>query len=197
MEPGRASEAWCGLDGTPNAGEVGNTENAESWDGATLGGEWRLWGMEIAADAMIIDQSMDVNGNGWITYSTPYDGGLFWLSKDGAWGDGTVDFTGYLTYYDVVATVTYVGWNPVGATSNISAAGYFDTSPEWVVEFLIANAMMIWHPGRGTTMPGGYPPFLCGAPTGELFDVCCITMSFQPPVGTEQYSWGAVKSLYR
>jgi hypothetical protein len=198
MESGRASEAWCGLDGTPGPGEPGDTENAQSWDGTSLGAEWRLWGMEIgAAGATAIDQSMDGGGNGWITYSTPYDGGLFWLSKDGAWGDGTVDFTGYLTHYDVITTVTYVGGNPIGATSNISAAGYFDTAPQWVVEFVIANALMAWSPAWGTPMPTGYPPFLCDAPTGELFDVCCITMSFQPPVGTEQYSWGAIKSLYR
>lgn len=198
MLPGRASETWCALDGTPYAGDPGNTENAQSWDGVGLGTEWRLWGMEIGeAGASMIDSNIDGGGNGWVTYSTPYDGGVFWLSKDGEWGDGTTDFTGYLTRYDVVTTITYVGGNLVGASSNISAAGYFDTVPQWVVEFIIANALLIWHPAYGTPMPGDYPPLLCDAPTGELFNVCCVTLSFQRPVNTEQYTWGAVKALYR
>jgi hypothetical protein len=200
MLPGRASEAWCAVDGTPHPGEPGNKENAESWDSLalTLGTEWKLWDMTIDENgAILIDSDIDSLGNGHATYSTGYNGGQFWLSKDGAWGDGSVDFTGYLTDYDVVITLTYVYGNMVGATSNITARGYFNTVPEYVVEFLIANAMMAWHPSWAAPMPGNYPPFLCSAVTGELFHVCCVTMSFQPPIGVEEASWGAVKNIYK
>lgn len=202
MLPGRASEAWCGLDGTYGPGEEGNAENAMSWDsvGSTLAGEWKLYGMTAdPLGAVMIDMNLDGNGTGSITYRTNYDGGEFWLSKDGAWGDGTVDYTGYMTSYVVVATVTYVYGKMVGATSNVTAHGVFDNCPmkDAVVEFVIANAMLVWHPAWGGTPPGNYPPGLCTTTGVELFDVCCVTMNFQPAVPVEELSWGKIKSLYK
>ena len=197
MEPGRASEAWCPPAVFP--GRPGNTENAQSWDGAALGTEWKLWGMSIDAyGAVEIANTIDGNGNGSITYQTQYDGGQFWLSKDGLWGDGVNDLTGEMANYTVITTVTYSAGTMVGATSNITATGLFDSCRPGVsaISFVIANAMLIWHPAWPAAMPSGYPLFLCGAPTGELFGVCCITMQLGP-VPVEEQSWGFLKSLYR
>jgi len=198
MLPGRASEAWCPP--TVYPGVPGNTENAESWDGAYLGTEWKLWGMTIdETGAVETGRDMDADGNGWITYTTHYEGGQFWLSKDGDWGDGVSDYTGTMTNYTVITTVTYVAGELVGATSNVTATGVFDDCRlrDAVVKFVIANAMLAWHPSWASPPPPDYPELLCGAPTGELFDVCCITMEIASAVPAVDRSWGVVKSMYR
>ncbi len=202
MLPGRASEAWCGLDGTYDPGEQGNVENAKSWDSSadSLGSEWKLYGMTIDANSAVeINRSLNEYGTGTVTYRTDYDGGVFWLSRYGAWGDGTADYTGTLTSYAVVTTVSYSYGNLAGATSNINATGIFDDCrlKDAVVEFIIANAMLVWHPAWGGDPREGYPDYLCTTPLGELFEVCCVTLSFQPAVPVDQMSWGVLKSYYK
>lgn len=193
--PGRASEAWCaGL----GPGVPGNTENAMSWDGATLGAQWHAWGMAIDdAGAIETARDIDANGTGWIDYTTNYDGGLFWLSGSGAWGGPAEGFTGYLTYYNVSTRVSYLKGEMVGASSNVFFTGIFDDCPNCAIEYAITNALFVWRTGMGSPPPN-YPPFLCGASAGEYFDVCCIVMKiFCNEVGTEPTSWGAIKSIYR
>jgi hypothetical protein len=46
--------------------------------------------------------------------------------------------------------------------------------------------------------PANYPPLLCSAALGELFDVCCIRAQIgcaPTPVG--EATWGGVKVLFR
>jgi hypothetical protein len=176
-------------------------ENAMSWDGGVaLGTEWKLWGMTIdATGAVETGQDMDEYGTGWVSYTTHYDGGQFWLSKDGDWGDNVTDLTGTMSNYTVNTTVTYYHGSLVGATSNISATGIFDNCPMGtsVIRFIIANASLDWHPAFGTPMPSDYPPFLCSATIGELFFVCCVIMEIDGAVPVDNRSWGAIKSLYR
>lgn len=192
---GRASEAWCG-DAGP--GRPGNTENAASWNGSALGTQWKAWGMYIdefgAAES---GSNIDGFGNGWIDYETNYLGGEFWLSKDHIWGDGVNDITGTITYYNVATRVTLVGGQPVGATSNIYFTGVFDGCPDHILEYAITNAMQVWRSDSGNPKPGNYPGMLCGANSGELFDVCCITASIRESVAVEESSWGAVKEMYK
>jgi hypothetical protein len=199
---GRVSEAWCGANGEPiMPGRPGNTENAMSWDGTALGTQWRVWDMAIDENgAGEIGNTLDGNGNGTITYSTNYLGGQFWLSKDHTWSYGIVDLMGDITSYLVITTVTYVAGNAVGATSNVSFTGVFSDCPQangCVIEFAIANAILVWSSAYGTPLPADYPDFLCGADMGELFDACCITASLDCLVSAEESTWGAVKSLYR
>lgn len=199
---GRVSEAWCGADGQPlMPGRPGNTENAMSWDGSLLGGQWRVWGMTIDENGAVeIGNTVDGDGNGTITYSTSYLGGEYWLAKEHTWSFGYVDLTGELTSYLVIATVTYVGGTAVGATANVSFTGRFSECPEdnnCVIDFAIANAMLIWRSDYPTPMPADYPDFLCGATMGELFDACCITISIDCAVAEQPTTWGGVKSLYR
>lgn len=190
---GRASEAWCGTPEQP--GVPGNQENALSWDGATLGAQWHVWGMTIdEAGAGMVASDIDEYGNGWIDYVTNYDGGQFWLDGD-HFGDGSTDFTGNIMYYNVSARVTLVGGVPVGLTSNITFNGLFNECDCCYLEFVIANAMRIWD-GINGPMPPDYPPFICGT-NGELFDACCITASISCYVSTRETSWGGIKTLHR
>jgi hypothetical protein len=191
--PGRVSEGWCG---TPvNGGVPGNTEDAMSWDGATLGGQWHVWGMAIdAAGAGETGRSIDATGTGWIDYVTNYEGGQFWL--DGAhFGTGAMDFTGTIDYYNVGTRITLLYGAVVGVTSNVTFNGRFAECDCCYIEFAIANAMRVWVDGQGTILPD-YPAFFCGT-TGELFDACCILASISCPVGTEETSWGAIKEMHK
>lgn len=192
---GRSSEAWC----TPeyqNAGVPGNTESAMSWDGTTLGTQWRFWGMAIdATGAVLTNDQIDVYGNGFRDYSTNYVGGQFWLAGWHTWSDGT-DLTGTVTYMNVGAKISFVGGQVVGVTSNILIQGVFDTCPNCVIEYSISNALRVWDPTAGA-MPADYPDWACGT-TGELFDVCCIVAHIVcDEVGNEESTWGAIKEMYK
>ncbi|MFO7652555.1 MAG: hypothetical protein R6X25_01920 [Candidatus Krumholzibacteriia bacterium] len=199
---GRVSEAWCGADGSPVApGQPGNVENAYSWDGVTLGTQWRVWGMAVdASGPQLSSDTVDANGNGSRTYVTNYVGGEYWLSGAYDWTNGSEDLTGVLESYLVVTTLTFIGGNVVGQTSNVTLTGRFTECPEannCVLEFAIANAILDWRSDFGMPMPAGYPAFLCGATQGELFSSCCITMRVNCAVGAEGTTWGALKQLYR
>ncbi len=196
MIGGRASEAWCsGL----GPGRPGNTEAAESWNGAALGTQWKVWGMAIdATGAVETARYFDANGNGWIDYSTNYTGGQFRLDGNHLWGDGTGDFTGTVGYFNVGARVSYVGWQAVGVTSNIFMTGVFDGCPSCSIEYAISNAMLVWRAGYPAPMPANYPAFQCGAAMGELFEVCCVVAKIHcAPIATESSTWGGIKGLYR
>lgn len=196
MIGGRASEAWCSGAGP---GQPGNTDNAASWNGSALGTQWRLWGMAIDEDGAVeTARDIDGGGNGWIDYVTHYTGGVFWLDGDHVWGTGNGDFTGYVTYYEVTARVTYSGGQPVGVSSNIFLTGVFDDCPNCAIEYAISNALLVWRTGYPEPMPSDYPAFECGATTGELFDVCCVKMKIHcTPIATESSTWGAIKGFYR
>ena len=193
---GRASESWCSGVGP---GQVGNTEYAMSWDGTSLGTQWKVWGMAIDQNGAVeTARHFDASGWGWIDYNTNYAGGQFWLSGDHIWGDGSADFTGVLTYYNVSARVNYVGWQPVGVTSNIILTGVFDGCSSCRIEYAISNAMLVWQTGYPAAMPADYPPFLCSATSGELFTACCIIAKIHcTPVATEDSTWGGIKALYQ
>ena len=202
MLPGRASEAWCAADGMPlSAGVPGNTQTAQSWDGVALGTQWQANGMQIDANgAVLLSDTVDGSGNGQRTYITNYVGGQFWLTANHSWADGLADLTGPLHGYQVIITITYVANTAVGATSNITFSGTFDDCPganSCEITFTIANAMLIWRPDSGLTMPAGYPDFLCGANLGELFDICCVTMQIYCAVPTTDETWSTLKALYR
>lgn len=193
--PGRATEAWC--NGGP--GQPGNTQSAMSWDGATLGTEWKIWGMEIDGNgAQLTVDTVDANGNGIRSYHTNYVGGEFWLDKDGAWGNGTVDLYGPLVMAIVDITVTYINNQMVGATSNISLAGSLADCPNGcAIDYAISNALLVWSAASGDAMPANYPDLLCSAVAGEAFDICCTTMQISCVVPNESTTWGSLKSQYK
>jgi hypothetical protein len=197
MLGGRASEAWCSGVGP---GQPGNTESTASWDGSTLGAQWRVWGMAIDANGAVeTARSFDADGNGWIDYATNYTGGSFWLDGNHLWGNGIGDFTGVVTYFQVTARVTYVRWQAVGVTSNVFMTAGFDECPNCSIEYAISSAMLEWQTGYPTPMPSGYPAFACDATMGELFDAsCCVLAKIHcTPIAAESSTWGAIKGFYR
>ena len=205
--PGRVSEAWCTT--TPveffRPGVPGNTEYAMSWDGANLGTQWEVWGMQIdAAGAGETARDIDANGTGWVDYVTNYNGGKFWLNGAHFGPPGSVDFEGILTYYNVGTRVDFFYGQVIGVTSNVTFNGWMTETCECCyIEFGIANAMRVWTYGPDPPpMPSPYPPFICGEDktpgvTGELYDACCILASISCPNSNEESSWGAIKGMYR
>jgi hypothetical protein len=200
MMTGRASEAWCGADGNPvQGGQPGNTENAESWDGSVLGTQWKIWGMAIdATGAVQVASDIDGFGNGWIDYETNYVGGEFWMSGDHTWSIDGMDLTGVITQYNVLTRMSYFFGDLVGATSNIYMQGTFDDCDECIIENVVANGCLDWHPDFGGNPPANYPPYLCDTDMGELFSVCTVSCTIScNGVATEGETWGGVKSLFR
>jgi hypothetical protein len=191
---GRSSEAWCSGEGP---GRPGNTENAQSWDGAILGGQWKVYGM-VSEGAVETARYFDAYGNGWIDYATNYTGGVFWLTNAAPWGGGAAEYWGTVKYFNVGARVNYAGWSPIGVTSNILMTGDFDACPNCAIQYAISNAILVWQTGYPTPMLADYPAFLCGATSGEQFDACCIIMKVMcNPVSTDESSWGSIKDLFR
>ena len=149
-----------------------------------------------AAGAVEVDRDVDGTGFGWIDYVTNYEGGRFWLEGTTSWSDGT-DLEGDVTICNVNARVTVVGNMPVAVTSNITIVGIFYVC-EWCSIEIAANSTRLWMTGDAAAMPTGYPPFLCGANSGELHYSCCLTASIMCSVtGTEESTWGAIKERYR
>jgi len=196
FDVGRFSESWNG-----GGGQIGNTVNAMSWDGATLGLEWVVSCPAIASSPTIIIDTRDVDGTGDIIYLTIYGGGSFWFSKDGPWGDGTEDYSGALNTFNVTSTHQYINNVRTGIRSNITLTGQFDGYDN-CMEYVISNAAFT---GETSVMPlpAGYPPFIdsgcnAGPTTGGWGDTVQIELNIfgSCVVPIEEKTWGAVKALY-
>ena len=202
IDPGRASEGWCGADGMPvGPGVPGNTINGASWNGSILGAQWTIGGMSIDANgAILVSDTIDGNGNGQRSYQTLYEGGDFWLAGSGPWTTDDVELNGGVENFLVLTTITFVGGNPVAQTSNITFNGFFYECPEFtecVIEFAIANAILVWNSNMGGTPPADYPALLCDATAGELFQSNDVTIGIDCVVATLDASWSSLKGMYR
>ena len=158
---GRFSESWMAPGGE---GMVGNTINAQSWDGSTLGTEWRVWCASIAAAPVLQSDTRDANGTGQVTYETIYGNGWFWFSRFGPWSaDNAVDFTGTIQSFVVTSTHEYVDGTRIGVRANITINGLFDQlDPTWdpaCMDYLISNTSIFGDTTMGS-LPTGYPMFL-------------------------------------
>ena len=193
---GRGTQSW---NSPLNAAQgLGDVFNSQSWDGATLGTQWRIsCGVQTAPQ---VKEDNRVAGTGSVIFRNVFVGGSFFLSKTGPWGDGINDLTGTLGITRVDVTVVYVNNVPQASRANISSDGVFNGS-NCTLTFVIANGI-----GGGDTdlmpKPPGYPDFLetsC-APTriyGSWGDINEITMRIDCPVPSRQSTWGKVKSIYR
>ncbi len=104
---------------------VNNVFNSASWDGAALAAQWVF---SCGVSTSQTSQDNRVNGIGTVVYTTNYSGGTFWLSKDGPWGDGSVDFTGTINSLIRITTLQYAADYTVTVTENINTSGNFDGS---------------------------------------------------------------------
>jgi len=178
---------------------VDNVVNAMSWDGATLGTQWRF------QCAVSISQSstnnLDANGNGTVLFETVYTGGTFWLSMAGPWSGGPVDLTGVMNTTTRNTTLQYVAFNPVAAVENVSTSGTFDGSA-CVLQFVINNNVGIGDTDIPMSLPADYPQFLDTAcqtgsrTSGSWGDVRDIMLSIDCPVPAVPSTWGHLKQVY-
>jgi len=203
---GRFSESWInGIEGN-----LGNTINAFSWDGSTLGTQWHVWCPRIGAPPVLTSDTLDSTGTGEKAYRTTYAGGRFWFGKTGPWSaDNQVDFTGSILTFRVDSTHLYVGGTRISVRSNVVMTGIFDQQyPSWdpsCLEHSINNASI-----QGTTpqapfaaqypdlldpvfCPGYGPPLPDGA-WGTATQITLLRSGCSVP--TQDVTWGQIKSRY-
>ena len=88
---GRYTEGWAGGGG---ALDPGTTLNAESWDGSTLGTQWKYWCSTSESDAVLLTDNVNTSGNGNRTYMKTFVGDYIWLSGTGPWANGDPEYLG-------------------------------------------------------------------------------------------------------
>lgn len=197
FNPGRFSESWMDMGAH---GQIGNTVNAESWTGSALGTEWKLWCPSIALPPNLVADTRDAMGTGEVTWRTTYQGGHFWLSSSGPWGDE--DYTGDLDFFIVTATYMYVFGDVLGIRSNVTTAGPFDGYNVCFI-FSINNCAFYSDTNTGPK-PVTFPAFMdqnCNTGTLARGGWGSVTeMAFQITgdcqVGTQPSTWGQIKALY-
>lgn len=200
MLVGRFSESWV----DPGShGQVGNTINAESYDAVLgLGSQWKLYCASIAFPPNLVSDTR-VDGTGEVTYKTEYSGGLFWLSKDGPWGDGSEDYTGSLSFLRATTTYMFVGGQVLGIRSNVTTSGTIDNYDD-CFEYTINNTAFYGDTDTVGPLPAGFPEFMdssCQEGTrtrggwGSVREIA-LRLLGNCTVPTQESTWGAVKALY-
>jgi hypothetical protein len=194
---GRFSESWV----DPGAhGQIGNTVNAQSWNGTALGTEWKLWCPSIQTLPVQVGDTRDVNGTGDVTYRTVYSGGHFWLGSAGPWGDE--DYVGDLDFFVITTTYMYVANKVLGIRSNVVSYGQIDGYTD-CMEYEINNAAFYGTTDMGPK-PADFPVFLdeyCGEGAwvrggwGSATQIA-IRIRGECNVPVEPSTWGQIKSLY-
>jgi hypothetical protein len=198
--PGRATESMpC-----DNCyGQVGNLIMAESWDGTSLGTNWKVSCPQISASPTLLYDGV-VSGTGQRIYQASYTGGMLWLSGTGAWGTGDPDYTGGLATFTVVAAYQYVAGTVVGIVSNINFSGTIDGYDNCFT-LAIANAELVGATPGAPAISGPFPAFKgpsdcnVAGTYGSYWDVHDITFSILGSCVTSPRSstWGGLKNMYR
>jgi hypothetical protein len=199
---GRYTEGWL-LGGS--AISAGTTLTAESWNGATLGTEWRYTCGTMTAAAILIFDNVNAQGFGNRTYMCRFVGGTIWLSGTGPWANGDPDYPGVIDSYVEYETVQYNNWVPVSAITNVQATAHFDAYPNACMAFSISNGSRVGTTDLGNVKPAGYPDLLAAgtcAPTmthGAWWNMMTLTLSISPSCATptRAATWGSLKTMYR
>lgn len=202
ISTGRYTEGWF-----PGGGALlpGTTLNAESWNGAALGTEWKYSCATEVAPAVLIHSTVNASGFGQKTYMKQFVGGRIWLSGTGPWANGDVDYPGTIDSYTEFETIQYSNFLPVAAVTNVSATAHFDAYPAACMTFAIANGSQVGSTAWGMTPPANYPAFLdgttcaAGAPEGAWWNMLTLTLSVSSGCATptKASSWGSLKAMYR
>ncbi|MFO7610446.1 MAG: hypothetical protein R6X35_14870 [Candidatus Krumholzibacteriia bacterium] len=196
---GRYTEAW---DGSGGALDPGTVLNAASWDGMTLGSQWRYSCGVETGPAMLLSDFVNAQGNGNRTYMKVFNGGTIWLSGSGPWAGGDADYPGIITNYAEYETITYQNWVPIAAVTNVQATAQFDAYPEMCMAFYIGNGTRVATTDLGEMIPANYPDLLdtnCGTgrTDGAAWDFTSVTLTVGGcAIPVQDMSWGNVKALY-
>jgi hypothetical protein len=202
---GYFSESWVDP-GTH--GQIGNTINAASWNGSALGTDWKLWCPSIIAPPVLVSDTRDGMGTGDVVWQTDYDGGYYWMSKNGPWSaDNLIDFTGTVLEFNIITTYQYVFGDLLGIRSNITMIGKFDMlDPSWDTEKCIVyeiNNASFYGSTDIEPKPADFPEFMDdNCQTGVLTrggwgDVTHIAIRIDLcTVPVESATWGSIKAMY-
>jgi len=201
IHAGRYTEGW---DAGGSALSTNTTQNCASWDGATLGTDWRYTCGTMAGPATLIFNTVNGSGNGNRTYMCPFTGGTLWLSGSGPWANGDADYPGVFDSYVEYETVQYSNWVPISAVTNVQSTAHFDAYPTTCMSFSIANGTRVGTTDLGGVMPAGFPDRLdptCAATRtlGAWWNMTAITISIASDCATpaRTSSWGSLKAIYR
>jgi len=106
---------------------IGNTVNAASWNGATLGLQWSYSCPDIASTLLLVDLMNPVTGDGQKIYKKNFTGGTFTMNGTGeAWDGGDATYTGVMNFYSETTTIIFSNFQRVNAVTDITWSGHFD-----------------------------------------------------------------------
>ncbi|MBU2501277.1 hypothetical protein KJ682_08125 [bacterium] len=198
---GRSSESFCELDGEPAVrGAPGNILEFQSWDGSSLGLQWRIQDLRIDDNgAELLFEEINENGDGYRIYHAWCTGGRYRLAPGWPWSAGPEDLHGQVISAEVAWSETILNWKLVYYFHDFSAlAGIEGCSIPQVdtIEFHVSS-LTAWIPELGHPLPADYPSFGCMAGTGDLLDVSSLGIKIDPIMPTGQVSWSTVKSWFR
>jgi hypothetical protein len=201
MLTGRYSELWFG-----GPLVVNNTLNEQSWDGTTLGTQWHWYCPWITSSVLLVN-TVNLAGNGQKIWRVTYTGGYCWLQGPGApWDGGDASYTANIDTWIAIVTETYSAFVEVGTVRNHNASATFVGYNDECMALSVTNIEKLGDTNDGP-LPADYPNFwnwftctdVGTAGPGEWGDIDGITFSITgcETVGTQEATWGAVKSLYR
>jgi len=192
FDEGRESSTWSGGGFLTTT----NVFRALSWDGAALGGDWRITCPYVVQVTLVAD--LVFGGNGSRIYQIDYTGGTFFLLGPGLpWFNGDPAYPGVLTDFTELRTLIFTGGNMVGSDSDFSFTGQFNNYSQSCLNGIANGAWL----GNGAA-PANYPANLttgCVAGgTGHWADTRDLTLTIAGcSVATQPATWGTVKSLYQ
>jgi hypothetical protein len=197
MLTGVYSETW---NGGPMA--VNNTVNEASWEGSTLGTQWKWYCAYVAAPPVLLYDGVNANGDGQKIWQVNYAGGMAWLDGAGPWAGGDLYYEATVDTWIATVTEQYSNFVEVSTIKTVNATASFVGYPDACIVLSLSN---LEKHDDGMTLPPGYPEFIDNTCTsqgttgpGEWGEVDDITYSILGcTVRTEETSWGAVKALYQ
>ena len=170
--PGRYTESFLSNGGYLT---TGNAINAGSWDGGSTATQWRVSCPELVQSLLLADFINPTTGTGQRIYQKIFAGGTFWLNGTGeAWDGGDAAYAGSIDTYEEVAVHTYVNWQVVDITADITWTGSFNQySSGTACDLYIQWAMQGVRLGDTVAgpLPPGFPPFVASS-------ACSPTRSF-------------------
>ncbi len=196
FDEGREASSWA-----PGGGflSLGGLLHAESWDGATLGVDWKVLCPQVVAVTLLVD--LVFGGNGQRIYQIDYTGGVVELGGTGPWAGGDAVYTGIVDTYVEIRTVLYTGGVKQGSVSDHSVSAHIQGYPQSCITWGIGNG--VWLGESPAIKPAGYPDYRLpgcspGANAGHWGDVRDLTVSVTGcGVATREATWGSVKALYQ
>lgn len=181
----------------------GTTLHAQSWDGMSLGTQWSYQCGVMNSDPVLISDFVGATGTGSRTYMKTFTGGTIWLSGDGPWGNGELEYTGPILSYVEYETVQYVNHERVHAVTNVSATAELIGFSDRCLAFTVGNGVEIGSTDFGDPVPADYPAILDGAcdPAdlyGAWWDFMTMSLYIDScTVSSDEATWGQIKSFYR